>query len=364
MRILRNYILKELMGPFLISLAVFTFVMVMGNIVKLADMVINKGVSIITMLKIFIALIPYLLSYTLPMALLTATIMCFGRLASDNEVVAMKASGISLYKIGLPVVIFALLVSLFQVYLNDTIIAKAHFYTRNIIKEVGLKNPTAYLESGTFIKDFKDHIIFIHSINGNNLSNIRIYKIQENAPTRTIIAQKGEFTSYPEKNLLVLKLINGTADEPDPKNPNVYYKVNFRKYNLTLDLTEHLSDAGVNKKPKDMSIKELKTEILQMKMQNIKTTPLTTEIHKKLALAFSSFAFELVGLPIAINTRRREKSAAFGISLIIVLLYYGIFIGGEALSLKEILAPQFGTWAANIVFLIAGVILITRIAEK
>ena len=364
MRILRNYILKEFAGPFLISLAVFTFVMVAGNIVKMADMIINKGVSPFSMLKIFLALIPYLLSYTLPMAMLTATIMCFGRLASDNEVVAMKASGISLYRIGFPVIIFAFLVSLFQVYLNDSIIARAHYYARHIIKEVGLKNPAAYLEPGTFIKDFKDHIIFIYSINGNKLTNVRIYKVQENAPTRTIIAQKGEFISFPGKDIIMLKLMNGTADEPNPKNPNVFYKVNFKRYNLTLDLSGKLSDAKVGKKSKDMSIKELKEEILAMKAQNVKPTPLITEIHKKLALAFSSFVFVIIGLPIAINTRRREKSVAFGLSLIIMLTYYGIFIGGKALALKEILPPPIGMWAADVIFLIIGIFLIVRLAER
>ena len=364
MRILRNYILKELIGPFLIALAILTFVMVTGNIVQMADMIINKGVSPLSMLKIFFGLIPYLLSYTIPMALLIATIMCFGRLASDNEVVAMKASGISLYKIGFPVIIFAFIVSMFQVYLNDTIISKAHYYTRRIIKHVGVKNPTAYLEAGTFIKDFKDYIVFIYNINGNKLDNIRIYKTQENGPTRTIIAQKGEFTSYPEKEMIILTLINGTADEPHPKNPNVFYKVNFKKYNITLNLAEELSDTNVSKKTKDMSISELKDEILKMKASNIKTTPLLTEIHKKLALAFSGFVFVLVGLPIAINTRRREKSAAFGISLVLVLLYYGIFIGGEALVLKEIVPPLLGMWAGNIIFLTAGLLLIVKVAER
>ncbi|MBN1405209.1 MAG: LptF/LptG family permease [Candidatus Omnitrophica bacterium] len=364
MKILRNYILKELIGPFLISLAVFTFAMLVGNMVKMADMVINKGVSIISIFKIFIALIPYLLSYTLPMALLTATIMCFGRLASDNEIIAMRASGISLYKIGFPVIIFAFLISLFQVHLNDSIIARAHYFATNAIREVGMKNPAAYLEPGTFIKDFKNYIVFIHSINGNKLNNVRIYKIDENAPTRTIIAQKGEFTSFPEKGIILLKLINGSADEPNPKNPNIYYKVNFKKYNLTLDLSRELSNAQANKKPKDMSIKELKAEILHMKTQNINSIPLVTEIHKKIALAFSGFVFVLVGLPLAINTRRREKSVAFALSLVIILTYYGLFIIGEAIALKEVLPAAIGTWIANIVFFLIGILLIAQMAER
>ena len=201
-------------------------------------------------------------------------------------------------------------------------------------------------------------------MHGNKLKNISIYRVEENAPTRTIIAQRGEFTSYPEKDTIVLKLINGTADEPDPKKPNVFYKVNFKKYNMVLDLSQKLPSDEISKKPKDMSIRELKKEILQMKASNIKATPLITEIHKKLALAFSSFVFVLVGLPIAINTRRREKSVAFGLSLIIVLTYYAIFIGGKALALKEVLGPAVGMWAGNVIFLIAGILLIVRLAER
>ena len=101
-----------------------------------------------------------------------------------------------------------------------------------------------------------------------------------------------------------------------------------------------------------------------MKASGIKAIPLITEIHKKLALAFSTFVFVLVGLPIAINTRRREKSVAFGVSLALVLAYYGIFIGGKALALKEVLPPWAGMWAGNLIFLIAGILLIARFAER
>ncbi len=93
MRILRNYILKELLWPFLLSLVIFNFVLLMGNLIKLAELMVNKGVSIIFVLKLFLFLIPSLLSLTIPMAVLTATLLAFGRLASDNEITSMRASG-------------------------------------------------------------------------------------------------------------------------------------------------------------------------------------------------------------------------------------------------------------------------------
>jgi len=364
MRILRNYVLKELTSPLLTSLAVFTFILLIGNMFKLADLIVNKGVEIIDVLKLFAYLIPYVLSYTIPMAMLTATMLCFGRLASDNEITAMRASGVSLYKIGMPVIIASFIISLACVYLNDKILPESHFASYRLVKQVGIKKPTAYLEPGVFIKNFKNYIIFIHEIDGNKLKNIRIYQLQDNGPTRTIIAQAGELRTYPDKNIVKLKLINGTADEPNPTNPNVFYKLNFKTYNMTLNIAQALAKDQIEKKPKDMTIKELKSEIAKLKASGIETVPLLVEIHRKLAMAFSSFVFALIGLPLAISTRRREKSAGFGISLIILVFYYLFFIGGQALSLRNIIPPIIGMWAANILYFVIGITLIYRNIEK
>lgn len=364
MRIIRDYILREIIGPFITSLAVFTFVLLIGNMFKLMDMVVNKNIGVTYVLKLFILLMPYLLSYTIPMAILTATMLCFGRLSSDNEVTAIRASGISLYRIGLPVIIAALIISLGCVYLNDKILPLSHFASYRLIKEIAIKKPAAYLEPATFIKSFKGYILFIHSIDKNKLKNIRLYQLQDNGPTRTVIAERGELITYPDKDIIKLRLENGTADEPDSKNPNVFYKIKFKTCDKTLDLTDDFAKGKIEKKPQDMTIKELKEEIARLRASGIGISPLLTEIHKKLAMAFSSFVFVLVGLPLAINTRRREKSVGFGISLILLSIYYLLFIGGQALSLRNIVPPIIGVWATNIIYFIAGLILIFIIIEK
>ena len=347
-----------------LSLLVFTFVILIGNMFKLADLLVNKGVAVIDVLKLFFYLIPFILSYTIPMAILTATMLCFGRLSSDNEITAMRASGISLYRIGLPVVITSFVISLATAYLNDRVLPMSHFASYRLVKEVGIKKPTAYLEAGTFIKNFKGYILFIQGIEGNRLSNVRIYQLNENGPTRTIIAENGEFISYPEKNIVQLKLMNGTADEPNPNDPNIFYKLGFKTYYMTLNLGSNIALSEIEKKPKDMTIKELKEEVVKRRASGASSVPLLTEIHRKLASAFSSFVFVLVGLPLAINTRRREKTIGFGISLIILTIYYLIFIGSQALSLRNIVPPIIGVWLANAVYFIAGMVLIFIIVER
>ncbi|MFA5069377.1 MAG: LptF/LptG family permease [Candidatus Omnitrophota bacterium] len=371
MRILRNYVLKELFSPLAAALAVFTFVLLIGNIFKLADLMINKGVHIFDIMKLFFYLTPYILSYTIPMALLTATMICFSRLASDNEVIAMKASGISLYKIGLPVITVAFIISLASVYLNNTVLPASHYASYKLIKSVALKNPTACLEPGVFIKAFKGYIVRLDRIEGNKLEGVLIYHLQDNGPARTIIAEGGEFILNQGSGAITLRLSNGSVDEPNPDDPSVFYKLTFKTYDITLNTEKGISLDNIEKKPKSMTIKELKEDIAALKSSGkspeyIKTNinERLTEIHRKISMAFSSFVFVLVALPLAINTKRREKSVGFAISLIVLVLYYFMLFGGMALALRNIIPPIAGVWAANIVYLIIGLVLTSCIIER
>jgi len=359
MRILRNYLLKEILGSFFLSLVVFTFVLLIGNIIDLADLIINKGVDILSILEMLLFLTPYLLSFTIPMSLLTATLLGFGRLSSDNEINAMRASGISLYQISVPVLLTGLIFSLFLIPLNSDVLPNAHFASRRVIKEVGIRRPTAYLEEGTFIRGFGDYVLFIYQIKKNKLYNIRIYLPQEGKPTRTVIAQSGEINTIPDKSLIELKLYNGTSEEPSPVDPSVFYKLNFKSYTMTLDLTERLKGEKIQKKPKEMTIRELKDEMRRVRLERINPAPLLTEIHKKLSLSFSPLVFMLLGIPLGIRSHRSEKSVGFGMSLVLFLVYWGVLLGGTALSFKGTVPAWFGVWIANIVFgLLGGVLFI------
>ncbi|MFA6384533.1 MAG: LptF/LptG family permease, partial [Candidatus Omnitrophota bacterium] len=178
MKILRNYVLKEFIGPLLGSLLVLTFVMILGNLVKIADLVINKGVDLWSVVKLFLYMMPALLTYTLPIATLIAVLLSLGRLSGDNEIVTMRASGINLFHIVLPLMVTGLILSLVLLIFNDRLVPYAHFAQRKTLVEVGTKNPAAALEPGIFINSFDKYILFIYSIEGNKLNNIRIYEPQ------------------------------------------------------------------------------------------------------------------------------------------------------------------------------------------
>jgi len=248
MRILRNYVIKEFIWPLIGALLVLSFVMILGNLVKIAELVINKGVDIMNVVKLFMYMMPALLTYTVPIATLIAVLLSLGRLSSDNEIITMRASGINPVHIIAPLLIIGLIISLVLLIFNDRIVPYAHYAQRKTLVEVGTKNPAAALEPGIFINSFDRYILFIYAIDGNKLRNIRIYEPQgEDKPTRVIIARQGEFIPVPESNIIKLKLIDGNVDEPDPNNPNNFYKLNFKTYFMTLNMVQPQSKENVQK---------------------------------------------------------------------------------------------------------------------
>jgi len=345
--------LREIFIPFLLSLTVLTCVFLLGNLVRLTDMVINKGVDLGTIGKVFLLYIPVLLGYTLPIASLIAVITTFSQFSSDNEILALRASGIHLGRLLVPLFFVGIILSLMLVILNERIIPYAHYEQRNILKNLGKDNPTALLEPGMFIDAFSNQVLFIHKIDGNRMYNITIYQPQENGPTRTIVAKQGEFTPVPDADQIKLKLIDGTSDEPNLENPNNFYKLNFKTYFMTLDMSE--KKIKVNKKPKSMTLAELKEEIDHLQSIFVDPIALVTEYWRKITWSFSPLLFILIGFPMAVITNRREKSANVVLAMIFAGGYYLIAMGCETLSIKHFFAPQYLMWVPNIVAaLLAG----------
>src|SRR3989338_2403764 len=347
MKILRNYILRECIVPFFLALGVLTCVFLLGNLVQLANLVMNKGVSLFLIVKVFLLYVPVLLGYTLPIACLVSVILAFSRLSADNEILAIRANGVHLRRLVIPFFLIGLIISLLSIVLNAQIIPYAHHEQRKMLKNLGVRNPTALLEAGLFIHSFKDQILFIHKIDGNKMYNVTIYQPQpEGKATRTIIARHGEFTPIPGKDQVKLKLMNGTSDEPNLKDPNSFYKLNFKNYFMTLDLSQGYKE--VEKKPKSMTFKELEEAKKGLQALRVTTAQLDTEYQRKIAWSFSALFFIMLGLPIAVITHRREKSANLVLAVICAAVYYLLSLGCEALSVQGLASPGFIMWVPNV----------------
>ena len=355
MKIIRSYVLKEMVLPFFMAGGVLTCVFLLGNLIPLTNMVINKGVSLSTIGRVFILYIPVLLGYTLPVACLVSVIFAFSRLSVDNEILALRASGIHLKKLLYPVLWLGVIMSLFSVILNERIIPYAHYEQQKTLKTLGLNNPTALLEAGVFIDSFENQILFIHKVESNKMYNVTIYQPQPNGPTRTIIAKRGEFTPVPGKNQIKLKLMDGTSDEPNLENPENFYKLNFKNYFITLTFED--KNQNVEKKPKSMTLRELQTEIGKLDKLSVDASRLRTEYWRKITWSFSPLFFMLLGFPMAVITHRLEKSANVILAVLCAALYYLISLGCEGIGIQNLAPPKIIMWIPNVIAALAALIL-------
>jgi LPS export ABC transporter permease LptF len=362
MRIVHNYLLKEFFSAFLLALLIFAFVMILGNIVYLVGLVLTKGIPIFMILRLLACMLPYSLQFIIPISIMAGLLLSLGRLSHDNEIISIRASGMSTIKLITPFLILGIVFSLLSIILHDRIIPLAHLERRSIMQEIGTKNPAAVLEPGIFINSFEKYIIFVYEIDGNKFRNIRIYEPQgEDKPPRTIIAKHGEFIAIPEKNILKLKLVDGTSDEINPNEPNNFYKINFNTYFMTLDFAKDKPKVALSKKPKDMGLKELWQEIQRLRKLRIDDSPMASEFHQKIAMSFSSMVFFLLGVPMGIITRRREKSANIALAFLIVGAYFIITLCVESLCKQGNLAPSSGMWIPNTIFGLFGVYFSTKL---
>lgn len=354
MRIIRNYFLKEFSQNFFYSFLSITFVLVLGNLIKVSDLVIRKGVHFVTAGLLFLYYIPYLLEFSLPLACLLGVLLSVGRISSDNELVALKVAGISFTRILAIFLTLGVIISLFLVILNDRIIPQAHFASRKVLKEITKENPLGFVEPGVFIDNFKDFILFTHDVDANILKKVFIYEIQEGS-SNLIYADRGEFVV--ERDILKIKLQSGFIEGPAMK-----YRIHFQTHFMHLPIEKQ--GHKTQKKPKDMTIKEIRQQISYYKQKNIDALPLKVELHRKLSLSFSSIVFVLLGFGVAGLIKHREKSINFSICFCAALAYYLLSILGEALVLKGILPVTLGMWFPNIIFSIIGGFITYRICAS
>ncbi|MDP3979851.1 MAG: LptF/LptG family permease [Chlamydiota bacterium] len=363
MKIIHKYILKNVFINFLTGLSIFTFILFIGQILKMTEL-ISKGVHVADLLHLFGLLIPYFLSACIPMAFLTAILLIFGRLSQDNELVAMRASGISLIQISYPIIIASLLLCTLCYGLNNNIIPKTHYEARKYVIGLGIKNPVGYIVEGTFIDIFPNHTIYVRERDGEHLKKVIIYQTTDDGLVKTITAKEGQISFNQDSRTLHLELIDGNIQEPNKENFNDFYNIHFGRYNLDLDASSIFQNPTlIGKKHKDMSIAEIKEKIKKLESQGIYPGPLTTEIQKKISISFSCLGFAFIGIPLGIRAHRSEKTIGIALSLILVFIYYLFIIVGKAFDGSQNMHPEFLMWVPNIILISLGLYLFRRVSK-
>ena len=416
MKILSKYILKEHTGPFFLSIAVITGVMLLDRILDLLNLIITKRLPLPTVIKLFGLSLPFMLALSIPMAVLVGTIMAFGRLSSDNEITAFKASGINIYRMMAPVVFVAILLSFFMIHFNNNILPDSNFALKNLLVKIHSRRPTSELKPGLFTK-LKDFNFYYHSKDKESelFNQIVIYDRQPGDFPRIITAKNGNVKLSNGGNSLSATLYNGEIHEIDNKAPEKYSSIVFKKYRIDIpDLGlkvnparyAHRGDREMSSKDMKAKIEnlentrqskinelnkykkqliELKSEIadekkIKREMKKLKNlieirqhrirslsaeiSRYAVEIHKKYSIAFACLVFILIGAPIGMMTRTNTIGKGFAISSFIFLVYYISLYAGEELADRMIISPFVAMWISNIIFAIIGVYLVIYSARE
>ncbi|PIQ86055.1 MAG: hypothetical protein COV74_06380 [Candidatus Omnitrophica bacterium CG11_big_fil_rev_8_21_14_0_20_45_26] len=354
----------------MLSIALFTFIFLVGNLVKLADLLVNKGVNFLDIIKILILMLPQIIIFVLPTSALASVLLVFGGFAQNNEITAMKASGINVLKVMLPIMLIASLMSVVVLLFVDQVQPRVRHMYRSMIRDLVVQRPDAYIEAGRFVKVFQGYIIRVQEVEGKQLKGVTIFQPEEGKPTRTIMAERGELVTSPDQKTLSIKLYNGISDEPSPDNPDVLYKLNFDTFELpSMSLSDN-PNHQTKRKLKDMSLNELihilrtmqeyrhNLEIKGWQQSDVQkdVTSLTleckAEVQSKIAFSFATFSFVLVGLPLAIITRRGEAIVSFVLSMLAVAGYYVLTIAGRSLAIKGVMPAFAALWFPN--FILVG----------
>ena len=410
MKILSKYILKEHAGPFILSTAIITFVMLLDRILDLLNLIITKRLAPFTFFKVFGLSLPFMLALSIPMAVLVGTIMAFGRLSSDNEITAFKASGINIYRMMAPIVVVAILLSFFMIYFNNNVLPDSNFALKNLLLQIHSRRPTSELKPGLFTK-LKDYNFYYHSKDKETeiFNQIVIYDRNPGNFPRIITAINGKIELSNGGNSLSAVLYNGEIHEIDNNDPEKYKSIIFKKYQIDIpDLgfgvnpSRYAQRGDREMSSKDMKLKienlektcqskideltkyqiqlsELKNNIKDekkitketIKLKNLinlrehrikslssEISKYEVEIHKKYSIAFACLVFILIGAPIGMMTRTNTIGMGFAVSSFIFLVYYISLFAGEELADRMIISPFIAMWISNIIFIVVGIYLV------
>lgn len=350
MKILDRYILREMESTFLVGIGAFTIVLLLDKIIRLTELIVNKGVGIWVALRLFLFLLPSFLTLTIPMATLLATLTAFGRMASDKEITAMKATGVSLYRLLLPPLLFASIAFIVNLFLSVHIMPWGYHGFKNLLFQIARSSASVGLREGVFNSDFGDFILYVRDLKreGRLLEGIVLSGSREKGSFKVIFAEKGELIHDSDEMKTILRLSEGSVHFTFPKEPALYRQLSFDRYELDLDFGRLAANPLERKKEdREMTFSELLGKIKQPRQ--VRMHPhYVTEFHKKFSIPFASFIFVLVATPLGIRVRRSGRFSGFSLSLALALIYYLLFVLTETLGDKGRVSPALAVWIPNL----------------
>jgi lipopolysaccharide export system permease protein len=235
----------------------------------------DKGLKVQVVLELFLLNLAWILALSIPMAVLVATLMAFGRLSQDNEIVAIKASGTNLYKMLAPVLMVSALLCMGMVYFNNNVLPEANHRAANLYSDISRKKPLAFVDEGMLIDDFPGYKILIKELDVKTgmMYDIRIYQEKKDGTFTTTFARRAHMKYINNRNLLQFELFDGESHEADREKKVDYYRIKFQRQVLHIQNAEDSLKRTERQRrgDREMSAVDMLMEINKRKGEKSKT---------------------------------------------------------------------------------------------
>lgn len=352
--------------PFVINMVFLTFVFLMTKILDITNMIVNYKISILTVFLMLFYSIPYFLEFVIPMSVMLAVLLTFLRMSGDNEILAIKAGGISIFRLLPPVFIFCLMGGIFTCFIAVYGIPWAKQSFKALTYQVASSNLDVALKERSFNDSFKDVMLYVNKIDLKNKAFIDVFIEDQRNPkvVATIIGHTGQLFSESNHTAYRLILYEGMINQVnlEKKSSNT---IHFDTYEIRLDLKSVVSSQ--KDKPKDekeMSLAELRQSIKNATRKDADYYSRLIEFHKKFSIAFACFALGFLAVPLGLQSRTAKRSFGLGLGLFFFLLYYLLLSAGRVFGEAGVYPPAIGMWVPNIVTVAISLYLFKRTVEE
>ena len=374
MSILNRYVVKNFMVAFAMAILILTFAMTGANLIRVLDFV-SRGIPLSVFGTYTLYMMPRILTFTVPWAVMVAVMLVFGRMSADSEITAMRACGISILQIVSPLLLITMALTALCIYLQVEVGPPLLGKSRTMLEQAGLERPLAMFEPGhplTLRSGESSIVINIdNKIGDKELQGIILCKarIKDKFIEQTITAERGTITADQETQMLTIVLYdcmtsNRSADSTEKGGDDSVDRLFSNELVFKFNYGKEANAGRVATRAKYMRLSDLLGEIQRYKRHKVPTLGLEIELNKRIAFALSPIAFLLLGMPLAIRTGRRETSIGLFISVIMAGIFFMSVIMCQNLDNFPQLYPQYLLWIPNIIFQTLGAVLTWRISQR
>ena len=362
-RILSRYLFVEVFHPFTVSLLGFTSIVFSGRMMRLTELIVVKGVGFTEVIKACLYLLPYLFVFTLPMAATVGIILALIRLSVDQEIIAMKVSGLSFGQLLLPIFTFSLAMSLLTLLLAVSGAPWGHRQTQKLLTEVVKRRADLGIQEQTFNKDFPGLMIYVHGVSGpaGQMDGIFVYDKRDRDNPHTVYARHGKLHYDQDQETLLLNLTEGLVIRWS-QDANRQQTVEFKTYQLPLRLFDlRLQES---KSEKEMTLAELKQALQEAAPGTEHHNRLMVELNQRFAMPLGAFLLCLLAVPLGMSPQQHGRVWGLILGLTVFLIYYVVFTASWRLAVNGQLNPALAPWLPDVLFVGMAVYFWRRTARE